>query len=130
MFFITVVFLFALFYMESGYTDNTYQDMLFTTKGKIDRNNDKFGGITFKIGGNIDDIKLWERFHIGYPLRAITIDHQSKSKITQGRIEIDAIIVNVIFAIGLILVLKLLSVPFRFIKNTIDDSRVFKKNSR
>jgi hypothetical protein len=47
--------------------DNAYQERLFTTEGKIDRNNDKIGGLTFKFGGNTKDIKVWERFRLGYP---------------------------------------------------------------
>ena len=67
--------MFIIFYPKYTYCDSCYQDMLFTTEGKIDRNNDKFGGICFKIGGNIEDIKVWERYKFGYPFSAITVSY-------------------------------------------------------
>lgn len=126
-----IVILFFIFYTESTYTDNTYQDMLYSTKGKVDRNNDKFGGLTFKFGGNIDDIKPWKRIRIGYPIKAITIDYQNESKITQGRIHIDMVIINLVCAVIILFLLKWVIIkPLKLIKSVIDDSRIFKKNSR
>lgn len=109
---------------------SAYQDMLFTTKDKIDRNNDKVGGYTFKFGGTIDDIRVWNRYKLGYPFSAIVIDKQDESKITQGRIQVDYIIINLVFGFFLILFLKLISKIFKLIKKFIDDSRIFDKNFR
>lgn len=125
-----LIFLFCFFYFQKTSMSSAYQDMLFTTKDKIDRNNDKVGGYTFKFGGTIDDIRVWNRYKLGYPFSAIVIDKQDESKITQGRIQVDYIIINLVFGFFLILFLKLISKIFKLIKKFIDDSRIFDKNFR
>lgn len=102
--------------------------MLYTTKDKVDRNNDKFGGYTFKFGGNIEDIQLWDRYRIGYPISAVTIDHNVKSKITQGRIHIDCIVINLAIGFVLILVFNIILKILKSIKKVFDDSRIFQKD--
>ncbi len=88
-----LILFFTLFYTEIIYDlSNTYQESLFTTKDQIDRNNDKFTGYTFKLGGNIEDIQPWNRYKIGYPYSAVTIDNQVKNKITQGRINLNILL--------------------------------------
>ncbi len=120
--------MFIIFYPEYTYCDSCYQDMLFTTEGQIDRNNDKFGGICFKIGGNIEDIKVWERYKFGYPFSAITTDYQRESKIFQCRIQYDYIFLN-IFLVSIIVVpiYFLLKIIYNFFKKILADSRILKK---
>lgn len=119
------IVLFFLLNPKKHQTYNTYQNSLFTTKGKIDRNNEEFGGITFKFGGYIEDIKPWERYRIGYPLKATTIDHQKESKITQGRIEIDAVLVNLLFAAISIILITLIIRPPKTVTKAIINSKIF-----
>ena len=118
-----ILLLFIISFPESTYCTSCYQDMLFTTKDKIDRNNDKFSGVCFKIGGNIEDIKVWKRWKFGYPFAAITTDYQPDSKIFQGRIQYDYIFVN-IFLVSIILL------PFYFlfllVGKLFKDSGIFK----
>lgn len=120
--------MFIIFYPKYTYCDSCYQDMLFTTEGKIDRNNDKFGGICFKIGGNIEDIKVWERYKFGYPFSAITTDYQRESNIFQCRIQYDYIFLNIFFvsiiAFPIYFILKII---YNFFKKILVDSRIFKK---
>lgn len=89
-----IIILFVLFYTEIRDLLSSYQESLFTTADKPDRNNDKIGGYTFKFGGNTEDIQPWERYRTGYPFGAVTIDNNEKAKITQGRIETGAILLN------------------------------------
>ncbi|WP_300668888.1 hypothetical protein [Soonwooa sp.] len=122
-----LILIFTLFYTKTIYgLSNTYQDMLFTTKDKIDKNNDKFSGYTFKYGGNIKDIQPWNRYKIGYPYSAITIDNQVKNKITQGRIQIEYIIINLVFGGFIILLFNIVIKIFTRIKGVIDNSKIFK----
>lgn len=116
-----LIILFVLFYTEYRGFSRGYQDLLFTSKDKTDR----VGGYTFKFGGNVDDVESWERYRIGYPSGAVTIDHNEKAKITQGRIETGAIIVNLIFGlIAFVLSIVILKV-MRAFKTLVDNSRIF-----
>lgn len=119
-----LILLFVIFHTETNGLSSTYQESLFTTKDKIDRNNDKIGGYTFKFGGNINDIQYWDRYRIGYPLGAVTIDINKKAKITQGRIQTDAVIFNLIFGLILFIVSKVLAKVIKAVKKTVDNSRI------
>ena len=100
-----IILLFLLFYTEKRDFGNAYQDMLFTHENKVDRNNDKFGGFTFKFGGNTEEIESWERTRMGYPFQAITIDRLEKEKITQGIIQYDYIFINLILGLVFYIIL-------------------------
>ena len=122
-----LIVLFVIFYTKATGLSNTYQDSLFTTEGKTDRNNDNIGGYTFKFGGTIEDIQHWERYRTGYPLGAVTIDHNEKAKITQGRIQTDAIIFNLIFGLILFILSRILLKILKAVKKFVDNSRLFQK---
>lgn len=94
---------------------NSYQDRLFTTKGNLDKGNFDLGGFNFKFGGNIKDIRYWNRYRLGFPLKATTIDHQVEAKIIQGRIESDALIINGILCFIFLFVLNLVYKLAKFI---------------
>jgi hypothetical protein len=123
-----LIVLLVIFYTKATGLSNTYQDSFFTTEGKIDRNNDKIGGYTFKFGGTIEDIQHWERYRMGYPLGAVTIDHNQKAKITQGRIQTDAIIFNLIFGLILFILSKILLKILKAVKKYVDNSRLFQRD--
>lgn len=120
-----LIVLFVIFYTKVTGLSNTYQDSLFTTEGKIDRNNDKIGGYTFKFGSTVKDIQHWDRYRIGYPLGAMTIDRNEKAKIAQGRIQTDAVIFNLIFGFILFILSKILLRILKAVKKVLKDSRIF-----
>lgn len=122
-----LIVLFVIFYTKATKLSNTYQDSLFTTEGKTDRNNDKIVGYTFKFGGTIEDIQHWERYRTGYPLGAVTIDHNEKAKITQGRIQTDAIIFNLIFGLILFILSRILLKILKAVKNLLIIQGYFRK---
>lgn len=41
----------------------------------------------FVFGGEINELKEWTRIHLGFPIKAITLDVQWNEMIIQGRIE-------------------------------------------
>jgi hypothetical protein len=73
---------------------NAYQTGLWTSNVYPP---EKATGFTFKLGGDIGySLEKWNRIRLGFPFKAVTIDFQLKYKILQARIEISAIVVDVL----------------------------------
>lgn len=83
--------------MENAYQQSLWTyDFYKTPSGEKSWYSSRYFSIQRKEYGYIG-IETWSRFRFGFPFRATTIDSNSERFIVQGKIQIDFIMLNVIF---------------------------------